>query len=223
MLLKQSLAVDPTTLANGLDPIASDIIKLKDYLKVNPHSLYCTPQLIDEENPKLIIVLRMKQKKRQILMTMINPMILATRDTIAVEETQDQVEGTYLNFRHPQLHVAYLSLPGAKEAEVTLTGKSALIFQQALRLTQGIAIDTFGLRIDNYPEYQNGTDEEKQEIIQQYIQALKELHEETQKDRDTHDYMSATEKMAKNVEASINAEITQSLKEAYNEETAVDE
>ena len=223
MLLKQSLAVDTTLLKDGLAPIAKDLVKLKEYLRVNPHSLYCTPQLINEEEPKAIIVLRMKQKKKQVLMTMINPMILNIRDTIAVEETQDQVEGTYLNIRHPQLHIAYLSLPGAKPAEVTLSGKSALIFQQALRLTQGISIDTFGLRIDNYPEYQNGTDEEKQQIIQDYVHALRDISEEAQKDEDTSEYIKATEFMAQNAEHSVQEEFKSNLQDAYEEVKAATE
>lgn len=223
MLLKQSLAVDTTKLKDGLDFIAHDITCLKEYLRANPTSLYATPQLINQEEPKSIIVLRMKQKKKQILMTMINPVILNIKDTIAVEETQDQITGTYLNIRHPSLQIAYLGLPGAKPLQITLTGKSALVFQQALRLTQGISIDMFGLRIDDYPEYKNGTEEERQEIIANYIQALKEIQKESLTDKDTEEYVKATEFMSENAEANINSEITEQLKEAFVEEQQTQE
>ena len=217
MLLKQSLTVDTTKLKDSFDYISHDVTMLKDYLRSHPKSLYCTPQLLDEENPKSIMVLRMKNKKRDVLMTMINPMIMNIKDTIAVEETQDQVEGTYINIRHPQLHIAYLALPGVTPTEVTLTGKSALIFQQALRLMQGISIDIFGLRIDNYEEYQKGTEEERQQIIGDYIRALKEVSEESLQDEDTQEYVKAVEFMAENAQASISKEFNDQCVDATEE------
>ena len=217
MLLKQSLTVDTTKLKDSFDYISHDVTALKEYLRSHPKALYCTPQLLDEENPKSIMVLRMKNKKRDVLMTMINPMIMNIKDTIAVEETQDQVEGTYINIRHPQLHIAYLALPGATPTEATLTGKSALIFQQALRLMQGISIDVFGLRIDNYEEYQNGTEEQRQEIIGEYIRALKEVSEESLQDEDTQEYVKAVEYMAENAQASINKEFNDQCVDATKE------
>lgn len=218
MLLKQSLAVDTTKFADeGLHSISSDVSLLKDYLRKNPKSLYCTPQLLDMDEPKSIMVLRMRKQKRESFMTMINPVILNIKDTIAVEETQDQIEGTYLNIRHPQLHVAYVALPAGKPVEVTLSGKSALVFQQALRLMQGISIDIFGLRIDDYPEYQNADEEGKQAIIADYLRALKEVSEESLQDADTQEYVRATQFMSENIESSINAEFTSQLQDAYEE------
>ncbi len=217
MLLKQSLSVDTTKLEKDFLYITHDVTLLKDYLRKNPKSLYCTPQLLDQEEPKSIMVLRMRNKKREVLMTMINPMILSMKDTIAVEETQDQIEGTYLNIRHPQLEVAYLALPGAVPTKVTLVGKSAIVFQQALRLMQGISIDVFGLRIDDYEDYQEGNEEQRQEIIRDYVRALKEVSEESLKDEDTQEYIKAVDFMAENAQNSINNDITNQLKDAYNE------
>lgn len=217
MLLKQSLPVDTTKLEKDFLYISHDVTLLKDYMRQNQKSLYCTPQLLDQEEPKSIMVLRMRNKKRDVLMTMINPIILETKDTIAVEETQDQIEGTYLNIRHPQLHVAYLALPGAVPTEVTLSGKSAIIFQQALRLMQGISIDIFGLRIDDMKEYQEGTEEERQEIIGNYIKALKEVSEESLQDEDTQEYIKATEFMAENAKRSIDEEFSAQVQDATKE------
>ena len=205
MLLKQSLPVDTTKLEKDFLYISHDVTLLKDYMRQNQKSLYCTPQLLDQEEPKSIMVLRMRNKKRDVLMTMINPIILETKDTIAVEETQDQIEGTYLNIRHPQLHVAYLALPGAVPTEVTLSGKSAIIFQQALRLMQGISIDIFGLRIDDMKEYQEGTE------------ALKEVSEESLQDEDTQEYIKATEFMAENAKRSIDEEFSAQVQDATKE------
>ena len=208
MKVIQSLPVDVSRFKDeGLVSVSHDISLLKDYLRQNPKSLYATPQLIDQDEPKSIIVLRMKRAKKEVLMTLINPLILSVNQGIAVEETQDGVEGTYLNIRYPQLRIAYVGLPEGKPLEVTLTGKSALIFQQALRLTQGITIDLFGLRIDDYPEYLNGTEEEKQEIVKAYLEQLEEIRKTMQQDEDVKEYMKATDFMSQNVQNSINAEI----------------
>lgn len=208
MTVVQSLPVDVTKFKDeGLASVSHDITLLKEYLRSHPKSLYATPQLVDQEQPKSIIVLRMKRAKKEVLMTMINPLILSVKEGIAVEETQDGVEGTYLNIRYPQLHIAYVGLPDGKPLEVTLTGKSALVFQQALRLTQGITIDLFGLRVDDYPEYLNGTDEEKQEIVKAYIEQLDEIRKTMQQDEDVQEYLKATDFMSQNVQNSINDEL----------------
>ena len=214
MKVIQSLPVDVSKFHDeGLVSVAHDITLLKDYLRKNPKSLYATPQLIDQDEPKSIIVLRMKRARKEVLMTLINPLILSVNEGIAVEETQDGIEGTYLNIRYPQLRIAYVGLPDGKPLEVTLTGKSALIFQQALRLTQGITIDLFGLRIDDYPEYLNGTEEEKQEIVKAYLEHLDEISKMMQKDEDVQEYMKATKFMSENVQNSINAEIHEEVQQ----------
>lgn len=224
MTLTPSLSVDVSRFQDeGLLPISHDITLLKEYLRKNPKSLYATPQLIDQEEPKSIMVLRMRRGKKEVLMTLINPLILSVNEGIAVEETQDGIEGTYLNIRYPQLRIAYVGLPDGKPRTVTLTGKSALIFQQALRLMQGITIDVFGLRIDDYPEYLNGTEEEKQEIVKAYIENLKDISEEMKKDEDVQEYMKATEFMSENVQNSINAEISQQVEDVKKELEALDE
>jgi peptide deformylase len=166
----QSIPVDTL---KGVTPIAKKISQLKAYLRNNPKQLYATPQLLDDEEPQAIIILRMVNKGTEKLMTIINPLITATQGTIAVEEEQAGIEGRYLNIRHPRVRIAYTSLPDLKAKEVELQGKSALIFQQALRLTQGITIDMFGMQLE--PGWESLSQEEQQEQIQLYIKALKEI------------------------------------------------
>lgn len=217
MKLKQSIAVDTSKLGNGVEPISADIVALKSYLRENPKELYAVPQLVDAENPLLIVVLRLVRKGKQTLMTMINPMLLATKGIIASEETQKGVEGTYLNFRHTHLQIAYNALPGCVPTEVSLSGKSALVFQQALRLTQGISVASLGLRIDNYEEYQKATDEEKQEIFKLYVAALKEVNSELLEDEETAEYVNATEFVSAKAQSSIEDEFNSNLQDAREE------
>lgn len=198
----QSIPVDTL---KGVTPIAKKISQLKTYLRNNPKQLYATPQLLDDEEPQAIIILRMVNKGAEKLMTIINPLILATQGTVAAEEEQVGIEGKYLNIRHPRVRIAYTSLPDLKAKEVELQGKSALIFQQALRLTQGITIDMFGMRLE--PEWEGLSQEKQQEQIQLYIQALKEIEQEMLKDEETEYYLKTTDYVAQNIKRSVDAEV----------------
>ena len=198
----QSIPVDTL---KGVSPIANKISQLKTYLRNNPKQVYATPQLLDDEEPQAIIILRMVNKGTEKLMTIINPLILATQGTIAVEEEQVGIEGRYLNIRHPRVRIAYTSLPDLKAKEVELQGKSALIFQQALRLTQGITIDMFGMRVE--PGWTVLSQEKQQEQIQLYIKALKEIEQEMLRDKETEYYLKTTDYVAQNIKRSVDAEV----------------
>ncbi len=218
MKIVQSIPVDTSKFKNGItEDVREQIVALKNYLRENPAALYATPQLLDIETPLQIIVLRMKKKKSEVLMTMINSIILGVKNPIACEELQEGIEGTYLNIRHAALSIAYNALPEVKPIEVTLSGKSALVFQQALRLTQGITIDTLGLRVDNFKEYTEADDLGKQEIVTEYIKVLKEIQEAAMKDEDVGEYIKATEFTARHIERSIDSEFKEQLQSAYDE------
>lgn len=217
---KQSIFIDPVAVKDNIMIISHDISSLKQYLRDHPKELYATPQMLDEEIPKSIIVLRTMTKHKESLITMLNPQILERTDKMAVEETQAQVEGTYLNIRHPKITVAYLALPKAVPTHIVLQGKAALMFQQAYSLLQGIPISLLGLRIDNYDEYQNGTDEEKQQIIEIYIKNLKQILDESKDDKEVSDYLAASEFVSDKIQRSVNEEIQQmreSAEEASSE------
>lgn len=198
----QSIPVDTL---KGVPPIAKKISQLKAYLRNNPKQLYATPQLLDDDTPQAIIILRMVNRGTEKLMTIINPLILATQGTIAVEEEQTGIEGKYLNIRHPRVRIAYTSLPDLKAKEVELQGKSALIFQQALRLTQGITIDMFGMRLES--GWEQLSQQKQQEQIQLYIQALKQINQEMLKDKETEYYLKTTDYVAQNIKRSVDAEV----------------
>jgi hypothetical protein len=209
----QSLFIEPEALHEDMFIISKDVSQLKEYLRQNPKSLYATPQLVDSPEPKSIIILRVHKKKKTTFQTLINPQILERFDKIAVEETQDQVEGTYLNIRHPKITIAYISLPNLVPVNLTLQGKAAIMFQQAYNLLQGIPISLLGMRIDNYPEYTQGTEEEKQQIISDYIEALKEILEDSKKDEEVHEYIRASEFVSEKIERSVDREIKEQFEE----------
>ena len=210
---KQSIFIDPAAIRENISIIGKDISDLKQYLRTHPKELYATPQLVDAEIPKSIIVIRTITRHKESLITMINPQILERMDKVAVEETQAQVEGTYLSIRHPKITVAYISLPGIVPTNITLQGKAALMFQQAYNLLQGIQISLLGLRIDNYPEYLNGTEEERMKIISDYIESLREIYKRSKEDTEVNDYVRASEFMSEKIQRSVDSDIKEQKEE----------
>jgi hypothetical protein len=219
---KQSVFIDPVALREDVSIIAKDVSALKQYLREHPKEPYATPQLIDEELPKSIMVIRTYKGHKESLITVINPQIMERIDKFAVEETQAQVEGTYLNIRHPKILVSYLALPGATPVTITLQGKAAILFQQACHLLQGIPISLLGLRVDNYPEYQNGTEEERMKIVEGYIEALKEIYDQFTEDNEVKDYVAAAEFLSEKMKRSIDEEIKETIEKVKQEEEAVE-
>jgi hypothetical protein len=213
MNIKQSIFIDPTAIRENIFLISKDISALKEYLRQHPKELYATPQLLEESIPKSIVVLRTIKGHKVSFTTMINPQILERIEKIAVEETQAQVEGTYLNIRHPKITVAYLALPAVEPVNVTLQGKAAIMFQQAYSLLQGIPISLLGLRIDGYKEYNEGTEEDKMKIISSYIEALKEIFAQSKEDKEVKDYVDAAEFVSEKIGRSVDNELKEQIKE----------
>ena len=150
--------------------------ELKLFMSKNPSEAYAVSPFVGGNSS--VAVVRFKRKKAEHLMTMINPVILSTQGFIVSEETQYGVEGVYLVPRHPQMEVLFLCLPKGEATKQKLLGKSALMLQQAIHAMAGVYINDIGLRIDNNEEYQNASAERKNEIVHEYLQALKEVEEE---------------------------------------------
>lgn len=165
------------------------------------HNLdYSVPRFVGDNHYYICTRYRDKHKK-EIWVTQMNPTILKTEGMVYVEETQHGVEGTYLVPRHPRILAAWTNAAGIRPEQRELIGMSALQFQQAQQAANGLFICDYGLRVDNYPEYQNGTDEERKEIIDSYIKALKEQYDaELKENEDTQKYIKASEFLAEKLE-----------------------
>lgn len=167
------------------------------------HSLdYSVPRFVGD-NHYYICTHYLGKHKKEIWVTQINPTILSTKGMVYVEETQHGVEGTYLVPRHPRILAAWVNASGLQPEQRELTGMASLQFQQAQQAANGLFICDYGLRVDNYPEYQNGTDEERKEIIDSYIKALKEQYDsELEENSDTKEYIKASQFLAEKLEVS---------------------
>lgn len=179
--------------------------ELKLFMSKNPKEAYAVSPFVGGNSS--VAVVRFKRKKAEHLMTMINPVILSTQGFIVSEETQFGVEGVYLVPRHPQMEVMFVCLPKGVATKQKLLGKSALMMQQALHVMAGVYIDDIGLRIDNNKEYQKASQERKNEIIHEYIQALKEVEEEAiESDPKIKEYVQATKFLGEQLETSVEIE-----------------
>ena len=203
MINKQAQAVDLQKAFNGSKIDIPYITETKEFLRSHEDLSYAIPAFVGGNSA--IIIMRFKTKKSSDLMTLINPTYLSVSGLILSEETQYGVEGVYLVARHPKIEVMYVKTPEGVALKQTLLGKSALMLQQAYEALQGIRIDDFGLRIDNNEDYQRGSEEEKTAIGVAYLNSLKEVLSEIEKDPEVQKYEKAvdftSERIAVGVEA----------------------
>lgn len=176
----------------------------KEFLRANPDQNYAIPAFVNGDST--IIVMRFKKSKAE-FMTLINPTYLSVTGFILSEEQQYGVEGTYLVPRHPKIEVMFVKLPDGQSVKQTLVGKSAIAFQQAYEALTGKYICDFGLRIDDYPEYQNGTEEDRNIIANAYMSALKDIQEESLKnDPELKKYTEAADFLSEKIHVGVEAD-----------------
>lgn len=194
-----ALAINLFETQEGL-PIIPGVSETKEYGQ-KYHLDYSVPRFIGQTG--FFICSKYKKKHQEFWVTQINPLILKTEGFVFVEETQHGVEGIYLVPRHPRILVAYTEAGTLRPVQRELVGLAALQFQQALEAANGLFISDFGLRIDDYPEYLEGTEEEQNKIAEEYFKALKEeFSQQLEENPDTKEYLKAAEFMAENIELS---------------------
>lgn len=203
------------TVANIIDPVFDTqelpenirelLSNMKRFLKDNPLESYCIPAFVNGEN-LTIAVLRTRKNKREILVPLINPTILSNKGLIASEEKQYGVEGVYLLQRSPKVLYAGIETRELKPIQAEVVGKTALMIQQVCDALKGVSIDMLGLRIDDFPEYQKGSDEDKQEIFRGLIEELRERKKRLSNE-ETEAYLNATAFVAEKIERSIMIEM----------------
>lgn len=180
------------------------LVETKEFMRKNIEEPYAIPVFMDKNSALIVLRFKTRKKNQEQLLTLINPSLLSTTGFILNEEKQFGVEGIYLIPRHPKIEVMYVSLPKGDPVKQELIGKAALVFQQAYQALSGVFICDIGLRIDNYLEYQNGTEEERNEIAHAYLACLRDAKEDAMKDDpELKKYVEATEFLADKVETSI--------------------
>jgi len=116
--------------------------------------------------------------------TYINPIIVNMKGLTLSRETCSSVPGkTFLIPRCNEITVMYQRPTGQSESK-QLLGVAAIVFQHELNHLDGVLLSDIGLEIDD--NYDNASDEDKQKIIEMYLDSLdiktKELQEDINKD-----------------------------------------
>lgn len=131
--------------------------------------------------------------------TFINPVIVSAEGLqLARERCSSIPDKEYIRPRNPKIKVIYQN-PTGKILSSEFVGLSAVVFQHEMDHLDGLLLSDVGLEIDE--QWDTASDEEKQEVINAYIDALdlkqKELEKEIQEDPDLKRTSDAIDFMTK--------------------------
>lgn len=128
--------------------------------------------------------------------TFINPIIESYSPSgmqLSREKCSSLPGKEYIRVRNNDIRVMYQRPTGEAESN-RLLGKAALVFQHEMDHLEGVLISDIGLEI--IPEFDEATDEERAEVIREYLDSLdirlKKTNEEIQNDPDLKQIDDAT-------------------------------
>lgn len=118
--------------------------------------------------------------------TYINPIIVEAKGLTLSRETCDCIpDKTFLFPRNNDISVMYQQPTGQANTR-RLLGMAALVFQHELNHLDGVLLSDVGLEIDE--DYDNASAEDKQKIIEMYLDSLdlkvKEIDKQIEEDED---------------------------------------
>ena len=118
--------------------------------------------------------------------TFINPIIMNQKGIQLSQEICTSIPGKkFIRPRNNDITVMYQKPTGSAESR-QLVGLSAIVFQHELDHLEGILLSDIGLEIDD--NYNSASDEEKQELIDYYLESLdlkrKQLDAEIDSDKE---------------------------------------
>ena len=127
----------------------------------------------------------------------VNPIYTNVSGIGLAKETCSSIPGkTFIRIRNTSVDVTY-STPLGKIETRKLFGLAAIVAQHEIDHLEGLLLSDVGLEVDE--DYDNATDEEKEKIIEMYLDSLdlrrKEVHEVIDSDKDLSQTMKAIEFM----------------------------
>lgn len=112
--------------------------------------------------------------------TFINPIIEDVKGLcLSKEQCHSIPDKTYIRIRHPEIKVTFQT-PLAKIESVKLVGMAANVMQHHIDHLEGILLSDIGFEIDE--QWDNASEEERQEVIDYYIDSLDIKASELNKD-----------------------------------------
>ena len=156
------------------------ILALKDTMRENSLQYLTAPQI---GYNKRIFCLRFGDSDYR---TFINPAIENNTGITLSRETCNSIDGKeFIIPRFGKLKL-WFTTPLGKVESAQLIGKAAFVFQHALDHLNGSLVSDIGLEIDEM--FDNATDEEREEVVNMYLESLdlrmKELQKEIEQDED---------------------------------------
>ena len=123
----------------------------------------------------------------------INPVIQEVKGLeLSREKCHSEPEREFIRTRHSKVTVMYQT-PLGKIETVELVGMAARVFQHHLDHLDGLLLSDVSLEI--FDDFDNATDEERQEIINMYLDSLdlkqKQIKTEIENDPETHQLSEA--------------------------------
>jgi len=129
--------------------------------------------------------------------TFINPIIVKAEGLVLSDEKSAVIPGKrFLVPRNNKIAIMYTSPLGKIESR-EISGVAAAVIQQEIHVLDGILLSDIGLEIDEM--FDNATQEEREEVINMYLDSLdikqKEIDKEIQSDDELREIANATEFM----------------------------
>lgn len=125
--------------------------------------------------------------------TFVNPIITSAKGLELSKETCHSIpDKTFIRIRQNRINVTYQT-PLAKVESVELVGMAAHVMQHHIDHLDGILLSDIGFEIDE--QWDNATEDDRQEVIDYYIDSLdlkaNELSKEIAKDKDAKQLANA--------------------------------
>lgn len=158
--------------ADEVNPIDAQETVEEIIIKLKKHKILyalCAPQLGVKER---VIVFKYKDsKKKAVYKEYINPKIVKSEKYHLVREKDISIpEKEFISPRPQKVFIEYQTKEAVPETNV-LKGNSAEIFDRMVQYLDGITLEDYGLEI--IPEFDEASDEEKQEVIDAYLKSFK--------------------------------------------------
>lgn len=182
---------DEVDLKNGMKEAREIISAIKHTMQKNDLKILSAPEI---GYKKRIFCIAFQEE----IKTFINPIIMQAKDIQLSKETNVTLPGkTFIRPRNSEIHIIY-QRPTAQTENKQLLGMAAVLFQQGMDSIDGISLVDIGLEIDD--DFENASDEEKQEIITMYLDSLdmksKQIQKEISEDPELKEMTKAAEFIA---------------------------
>lgn len=136
----------------------------------------------------------------------INPIITKVDGLEISREKCESIPGKeFIRVRHSKIEVTFQD-PLGKVKTQKLMGLAAIVFQELLDHLDGLLLSDVGLEIDEM--FDNATDDERQEVIDAYLDSLDLLHSSLEKEVQENEELKKLDDGAKFISAMQRGEVT---------------